>query len=113
MWKDDFAEVSKNLDRYRSEIILNHQINYVENSSIINNAAKSFHIIAIFFSYTLYKGSIKLFLDLCLANFLDILAKPFFLCRKKMRRCTKCINHKNPISEILDIKIRRTHFYVS
>jgi len=42
-WKNDFAEVSKNLAKYRSERILsNHQNNYVGNSSMTSDTVKSF-----------------------------------------------------------------------
>jgi len=46
--KNDFAEVSENLVRYKSEnnFLLDFQNNYVRCSSIIGHAAKSFDILA-------------------------------------------------------------------
>jgi len=52
---------AKNLARHRSENNFLGQNNYVEHLSIDDNAT-------------------KLFLDLYLAKFLDIWAKPYFLC---------------------------------
>jgi len=55
---NDFAKISKNLDRYRSEILLDHQNNYVGNyvgnSYMKSNSAKSFDILATSLS-VLYK----------------------------------------------------------
>jgi len=38
--KNDFIEISKNLDRYRSENNFIEQNNYIEISSMMSNAAK-------------------------------------------------------------------------
>jgi len=63
---------------------LNYQnyYNYVENSNITNNAAKSFDILttslSVLLNYLIVQ--IKLFSNLYLAKFLDILSKLFFPC---------------------------------
>jgi len=49
---NSFAEEFKNLVRYRSEnIFANRQSNYVEPSSVDDNIAKRFNILAISLSY--------------------------------------------------------------
>jgi len=45
--KNDFANVSKNLDTYLKLILLDPQNNYVEHLSIDNIIAKDFNILAI------------------------------------------------------------------
>jgi len=85
--KEHFAEEFKNLARYRSEnIFVNRQNNYVEPSSVDDNIAKRFNILAISLSYIiLFLHSIlmvqtKLISDLYLVKFLNSSAKLLFLC---------------------------------
>jgi len=44
--KNDFAEIFKNLDTDLKMILLDHQNNYVRNSSMMSNDAKNFYILA-------------------------------------------------------------------
>jgi len=78
--KNDFPEISKNLAMDLKIILLNYQNYYVKRSSIMNNAAKNFDTLAISLGilYNYFNNLTKLFSDLYLAKFLDILTKPFF-----------------------------------
>jgi len=61
-------------------ILLDHQNNYVENSSMMSNAAKNFDILAISLNilHNYFDSSLKLFSSYFLVKFLDTLAKSFF-----------------------------------
>ena len=52
--KNDFANVSKNLDTYLKLILLDPQNNYIEHLSIDNIIAKDFNILASLRTYFLY-----------------------------------------------------------
>jgi len=82
--KNDFAEASKNLTRYRSGkiILLNQQKNYVERLNIFDNVAQYFNIPSTDLSllHNYFDGP-KLFSDLYLL--LDNSAKPCFPCCNK------------------------------
>jgi len=61
--------------------LLNYQNNYVENSSVMSNAAKNFDILATSLNilYNYFDNPTKLFLNLNLVKFLNTSAKSFFL----------------------------------
>jgi len=70
--KNNFVEVKI--------ILLDHQNNYVECLNVNNNTTKSFNILLISLSVSQnYFNGPKLFSNLCLAKFLDISTKPFFI----------------------------------
>jgi len=79
------------LDRFENTIILlDHQNNYVENSQARQQYCKNFGILATNLRSVLhnyFNSPTKLFSDLYLAKFLDILAKSFFLCGYKSISC--------------------------
>ena len=74
--KNDFAEISKNLGRYKLKIILlGHLNNYVA----ISSSAKSFNILVISLKVIFWRFN-KIFFNLYLAKFLNSSAKLFFPC---------------------------------
>jgi len=91
--KNEFAEISKNLIRYRSENnFVRPQNNCVRNLNMMSNAAKNFDILSVWASYMIILT--KLFSDLYLAKFLDTSTKSFFpcnnkkICRVKSKACS-------------------------
>jgi len=73
--KNDFAEISKNLGKYRSTNNFIDQNNYVRNS---NNAAKNFDIPETSVLHNHFNSPTKLFSNLYVAKFLDISSKRCF-----------------------------------
>jgi len=70
--KNDFAEVSKNLDTDLKIISLNNQNNYIGNSSM-SNAAKNFDVPTTRENPNYFDSLTKLFLDLYVAKFCKII----------------------------------------
>jgi len=81
--KYSFAKVIKSLtiDTDKKIILLDHQNNYMERSSIKSNDAKSFDILATSLSV------LRNYFQICLAKLLDISAKSFFSCGFLWKTC--------------------------
>ena len=69
--ENHFAEVSKNSGSYRSENNFIGSSKYIEDSSMMSNAAKCFDILATNLSilYNYFDSLTELFSDLCLTKF--------------------------------------------
>jgi len=80
-----FAEISKNLARYRpKKILLRHQNNYAHLSWLLEFFLQHCLLITLLclsFPYNYFDGTTKLFSDLYLVKFWDTPAKSFFSCR--------------------------------
>jgi len=94
----DFAEISKNLAGYIDLKIMNYQINYVGRSNWLLESQNflQYYSSCLSFLHNYFDSLTKLFSDLYLAKFFDILVQSFFSCiNKKISSFVSIHNNKD------------------